>query len=457
MPEQQPSASPGLVAPRRELGLGDAVAIVVGIVVGSGIYETTPRIAACVSNEAWLFGCWTAGALFALVGALGYAELATAFPHSGGDYVYLSRAFGRPVGFLFAWAQLWIVRPGSIGMIGFVYGRYADTLLPLGPGSPGLHAASAIIGLSAIHLLGVRQGKWVQNLFTAAKVLGLATVFAVGFACGPATLAAAPPAPAASSNLALAMIFVLFTYSGWNEMAYVAAEVREPSRNIARALVLGTLAVAAIYLAANWAFLRALGFAGLQSSRAVASDVAALGLGDRGAQFVAILVCISALGAIHGMLFTGARIFYALGREHRWYAPLGRWSPRFQTPVTAIVAQAGITLALVIGFGSPRTGGADGFGRLTNFTTPVFWLGLFGSSLALPWLRLREPDLPRPFRAPWFPLTSALFIGGAGYMLYASGRYAIENRSTEAFWAIGVMTLGLLLATRERGPRNACG
>ena len=202
-----------------------------------------------------------------MIGALCYAELATAYPHEGGDYVYLTRAFGRSVGFLFAWCQLWIVRPGSIGAMAYAFAEYANRIWPRAQASSRpyvlvAYAAGSIVVLTAVNILGVREGKWTQNVLTIAKVLGLAAIVAVGFTY------AAPPrhaATAASSsdfalaNVGLAMIFVLFTYGGWNEMAYVGAEVKEPRKNILRALLVGTLAVTAIYVLVNLAFLHALG------------------------------------------------------------------------------------------------------------------------------------------------------------------------------------------------------
>ena len=180
----------GVALPERRLSLVDSTAMIVGIIIGSGLFETSPVIAANVPTASWLIGGWLLGALFALVGSLCYAELATAYPADGGDYVYLSRAFGRPVGFLFAWAQLWVIRPGSIGAMAYVFGRYATELYPLGVHSFTLYAAGAVLVISAINILGVREGKWTQNLLTAAKVLGLSIVVIVGL-----THSAPPAAP----------------------------------------------------------------------------------------------------------------------------------------------------------------------------------------------------------------------------------------------------------------------
>ena len=263
-------------------------------------------------------GVWVLGGLLALVGAFCYAELATAYPRDGGDYLYLTRGLGRKTGFLFAWAQFWIVRPGNIGALAYVFADYANRLWPLGQGKPALvaYAAASVVVLTGINVLGVREGKWTQNLLTAVKVLGLAAVVVAGFCF------AAPAAPTkvhalpAETNLYLAMIFVMFAYGGWAEMAFVAAEVRNPQKNILRALLLGTAAVTLIYVLINLAFLHALGLAGMQE-KGVAAKVMPIAMGPWGQRLISLLICISALGAINGTIFTGC------GFTMRWGPSIG--------------------------------------------------------------------------------------------------------------------------------------
>jgi len=441
-------------APRRELTLFDSACIIVGIIIGSGIYETTPLIAQNVPGVGWLLAVWLLGGLLSLVGGLCYAELATAYPKEGGDYVYLTRAFGRMPGFLFAWSQLWVVRPGSIGAMAYVFGRYANQLWPLG-GAESDHlarmayAAAAVTLLSAVNVLGVREGKWTQNLLTTIKVVGLLVVCVAGFWFG-STDPLRPPVAAegpGTAGLALAMILVLYTYGGWNEMAYVGAEVCRPEKNILRALLLGIVGVTAIYLAVTGAFLWALGFSGTAASGAVAADVLRQAVGPWGARLISLLICLSALGAINGQIFTGARIYYAMGTEHRLFARLGQWNRWFGTPAWSLAMQAGITLALVIGFGLWAEGA---FQAMVEFTTPIFW-GFFllvGVSLFV--LRRREPDVPRPYRVPLYPLTPAVFCLSSLTMLYASIRYAIEQSSFEAAWAVGLLLIGAVFALFDR-------
>jgi amino acid transporter len=287
----------------------------------------------------------------------------------------------------------------------------------------------------------------MQNLLTAAKYLGLAAVCAAGlFLCGsPSAHAAAlseNPAGGGLTGFGQAMIFVLFTYGGWHEMAYVGAEVRNPRKNMFRALVLGTFAVVLIYVAANFAFLRALGFEGMRASKDMAGDVLNLAFGEWGRWTIRWLIIVTALGAIQGILFTGARIYYAMGEDYPLYAWLGRWNGRHGTPVYAMLLQSAIALALVVGFGLTR----HGFTALVNFTTPVFWIFFCLVAIAAIVLRYRQPELERPFRIPFFPVLPSIFCLSCLFMIYASFAWAIDQRSYEAFWSIGLMVSGIALS-----------
>jgi basic amino acid/polyamine antiporter, APA family len=420
-------------APQRRLTLFDCVCIIVGIIIGAGIFETTPKVAGSVAGPGWLILAWLLGGLVSLVGALCYAELATAYPRDGGDYVFLTRAFGRRTGLLFAWASFWIVRPGNIGAMAYIFARYAGRLWPIGTGGfdPTIYAAGAVVPLTLLNVAGVRPGKWTQNTLTAAKVLGLLAVVLAGFLTQAPDATATRSVPGAG-DFGFAMILVLFTFGGWNEMAYVAAEVRRPETNILRALVLGTAVVTGVYLLVNLAAVAALGFHGLRGAPAFAADVV-------GTRVIGLLVCVSCLGAINGMIFTGARIFYAVGTEHRLCRWLGYWHPRLGTPARALMLQAVVTLGLMVGFGLYP----DGFDRLVVFTGPMFWLFLLMTGVALFVLRIREPATPRPYRVLLYPWTPALFCLSTAYMLYASVSYAWQQRYVEGFWAAAVMVVGL--------------
>ncbi len=427
--------------PRRELGLWDAVSVIVGIVIGAGIYETPPLVFASVSGPAELFGVWMLGGVLSLVGACCYAELASTYPHSGGDYVYLTRAFTPLVGFLFGWAQLAVIMTGSIGMMAYVFADYGSALWGLSPGSGALLAASAVLLLTACNLGGVALGKAAQNALSLLKLFGLLAVVV----CGLAFASQAPLSPRTSSatpSLGLAMILVLYTFGGWNDAAYVAAEVHSPRRNLPRALLLGTLLITVVYLLINAAFLVGLGFDGARGSRAIAVDLLRSRFGDGGATLISILVMISALSAVNALIFTGSRIHATLGRDHHALALLGRWHPRFGSPLWSLLAQMVITLALIatvgtrggrnavdyalgaLGLAPAEWAGHGGFDSLLRCTAPVFWLFFLLTGLSLFVLRLREPARRRPFRVPLYPLLPLVFCATCAAMLYSAIAYA---------------------------------
>jgi basic amino acid/polyamine antiporter, APA family len=430
------------------LGLFDAVSIIVGIVIGAAIYKSPQLIMNSVTSPAWGLGAWALGGALSLIGALCYAELASTYPHLGGDYVYLSRAFGRWCGFLFGWAQLAVILPASIGSMAFVFGDYAagvwsppGTVFPHA-GWVAILAAAAVAVLSLTNILGVVLGKWTQNLLSLLKVIGLGAIVVVGFKHGQADVLAGSTPAGAATSFGTAMIFVLYAYGGWNDTAYVAADVRN-RRNIIRALLLGTGLITVIYLAVNVAYLRALGFDGMRASGTVAAEVGRLALGADGSRAISVLVMVSALGAINGLIFTGSRVYAALGAENSIFALVGRWSPRFGSPAWAMLIQAGTTLAMIgvvgtqfgrdafdaglkgLGLAAVPWGRYfGGFETLVSGTAPVFWGFFLLSGLSLFALRQRDPDIERPFRVPIFPLLPLIFCGTCAYMLYSAIDYA---------------------------------
>jgi amino acid transporter len=443
-----------MTTPRRQLTMFDATCIIVGIIIGAGIYKTSPLIAGMVGSPLNLIGAWILGGVIALLGALCYAELTTSYPEEGGDYIFLTRAFGRQAGFLFAWSEYWIVRPGNVGMMGFVFAAFAQRLVPLRLGH-GEHvdqlvnASVAIVVLTVLNILGVKTGKSTQNLLTTVKVVGLLAVVAVGLFVAPPAAAVSPVEPA--SNFRLAMILVLFTYGGWNEVSYVAAELKHPERDLYRSLLIGIAVVTFVYVTVNLAFLRVLGMPGIAASQAVAADVLTPNFGDLGGRLINVLVCVSSLGAINGMLFTGSRIYYAVGNDHPLIGWLGRWSGQFDSPVRALGLQAAITVSLVVGFGRYE----QGFERLTNFTTPVYWFFAFMVGVSLLMLRVREPDRKRPHPTPWYPWIPLFFCLTCAVLCESSFIYALSHGGWEALIASGLMLEGVavtILYGRQSAP-----
>lgn len=408
--------------PKPVLSLLDSTCLIVGIIIGAGIYQMAPAIASGAGSPLGLLGLWLLGGLLSLCGALCYAELATAYPREGGDYVYLSRAYGSWAGFLFGWAQLTVIRPGDIAVMAFAFALYAREIFDLWAAAWGWspeaslkgYAAVAVVVLTGINVLGVQAGKWTQNLLTLAKALGLLAVAGAALAAGRAR-PGTEPGVEASIPWTLALIFVLFTYGGWNEMAYVAAEVKDAGRNIVRAMVLGMGAVTGLYLLVNAAFLYTLGFGGLVASEAVAVDVVRAVWPEKAAVLVGLLICISALGAVNGLVLTGARISYALGADYRLFRWLGQWHPRWGTPAAALVVQGVLALGLILVLGD--------FVRTVLYTAAAVYGFYLASTLAVWVLRLKEPEIPRPYRTWGYPWTPWLFAAVCGYLIYSAVQY----------------------------------
>ena len=445
----------GRGAPVPTLTLKDAVAITVGIVVGAGIFRTPSLVAANAGSESTVLLIWLAGGLVTLAGALCYAELATTYPHAGGDYHYLTRAYGRPLAFLYAWSRITVVQTGSVALLAFVVGDYTSQLLSLGPYSSSIYAALVVVALTGLNVAGVRQGSGAQNWLTAVEVLSLILVIIAGlaFAGSDGSVVAAAPAQSApaqgapETSLGLALVFVLLTYGGWNEAVYVSAEVNNPRRNIARALLISIVLITALYLLVNWAFLRGLGLQGLAASDAAAADLMRRAVGEGGARFVSLLVAVSALTSANATIITGARTNYALGRDFRLFDYLGRWHERAQTPTNALLVQGVISLALVFAGSFAR----EGFSAMVEYTAPVFWLFFFLAGLSLIVLRTREPESERAFRVPLYPLTPILFCMACLYMLQSSLTYA----GAGAFAGVLVLLAGIpvLFFARQRERR----
>jgi amino acid transporter len=423
--------------------------MMVGIVIGVGIYESPPRVAANVSDPTALLLAWALGGVLAFIGALCYAELATAYPRSGGDYVYLSRAYGSWVGFLYGWAELLVIRTGSIAAMSFVFSDYMTRIAPLGPRSSVVYAVCIVGLLSLVNVRGVREGTWTQNALTVSKVLGLSMIVLIGV-FSVLTPGSSPSAsPISSGSFPLAMIFVLWTYGGWHENAYIAAEVKEPQRNIPRSLLFGTGLVTLMYLAINWAFLRGLGFQQVRASQAVAADVLSLSFGSAGAHLMVILVAVSALGAVNGQIFTGARISYALGQDHRVLSRLGTWSERFGTPTWALITQALITMTLIVTIGS-----RDGFEALVKYTAAVFWFFFLLTGVSLFILRWKDREQARPYLVIGYPLTPLVFCMSSAYMLYGSLSYAPQESLLGAVIVLVGLPLYWLSSGKNRERRT---
>jgi amino acid transporter len=441
--------------PRPTLSVFDAVSMIVGIVIGVGIFKAPAIVAGNVSGETAFMLLWAVGGLISLVGALCYAELGSSHPNAGGEYYFLSKAYGSWLGFLFAWARMTVIQTGAIAAIAFVFGDYASTLLPLGAKSSAIYAALAVATITALNVAGTSQSKWVQNVLTTALALAVLAVVIGGLTAAPAAPAAVPaPATGGPWFSGLALIFVLLTYGGWNEAAYLTAEMRDTRRNIVRALVIGILVITVLYLLLNLAYLRVLGLSGMQASKAVASDLMRASWGEGGAWLLGIVVVSAALSTLNATVFTGARTNYALGRDYVIFRALGRWSDNASAPVNALLLQGAISLALV-GLASFTP---DGFQTMVGYTAPAFWLFFLLTGISLFLLRRHPPANADPFRVPFYPVTPLLFAGACAWMLYSSFNYAmsLDPGSIGAMVGIAMLASGVpvLMWARRRATEG---
>jgi len=412
--ESAPPA-PGMPATRtlaRQLGVWSAIAIVVGSMIGSGIFRVPSATAAQVGTPGGMMLVWVAGGLVALCGALTIAELAALYPRAGGIYVYLNEAYGPLPAFLVGWLFL-VIAPASIGAVALVFAEYLGRLFPVLRDQTRLTAAAAVMLVAAWNYRSLRFGAAVQNLSSASKVLAILGLTAAAFLSGHtgegAWLGLSELAPESWAGFGLGLVTVLWAYNGWQDATYVGGEVRDPGRNLPRALTIGTLIVTGVYLAVNAAYLAVLPMDAIARSPLVAADVAVRLFGEIGNALIAALVCVSTFGTMNGGTMCYPRIFYAMAEDRLFFRGIAAVHPRYGTPHAAIA----LTAALAICFLWVRT-----FEQLIE----IFILGVLPfwalGAAAVIVLRRRRPDVRRPYRTPGYPFVPILFIvATAGLLL----------------------------------------
>jgi amino acid transporter len=431
-----------------EMSVLHGVAFIVGIVVGIGIFKSPQEVAQNLANAPVFIALWIAGGLITLIGALVYAELGSAYPSGGGEYRFLFHALGRPVALLFAWARLSVLQTGIIAAVAFVFGDYAQKLVPLGPQGPAIHALLALLVLTVVNLFGAPQGRRFQLLLTGMSVTAIIAVVGAGLLHVPTHGSLTPDPPAGGAALGLALIFVLFTYGGWSEAAYLSGDMRDNRRNVMRALVIATGIITLIYVLMNLAYLNVLGLDGVRNSSTVGADAVREVVGVHGELALALLICCAALGALNASLFTGARLYRAVGNDLPVLQRLGLGTTRRGNPTTAFVVQGVVAMAL-IGFGAMTR---DGFRAMVHYTAPVFWLFLLLVGISFFVLRYRDPGRERPFRVPFYPLTPALHCLICAFLLYSSLAYT----GLGALVGLTVLLIGIpivwLAVPRQQAP-----
>ena len=424
---------------KRTLGLHDVIGIIVGIIIGSAIFRTPSDIAGLLGSGYWIIAIWVIGGLFSFIGGLCYAELASAYPKEGGDYFFLQHTYGRWAGFLYAWGRLWVIHSGNIAMMASIAGIYGALLFPF-PHAEKILAILAIILFTIINCLGLRLGKWTENVLAAAQVIGLAAVIIVGFffssAIGHTEISQASTATTlpAWGSFFLAFIFVQLAYGGWSDCAFVAAEVKQPEKNIFRALMIGIAIVVAVYCLVNMAVLFALGPQGMASSKAVMTTVMEGSLGTLGGNFISLIIVICALASVNGMILVGGRIYHPFGKDHTLFRFLGQWNENASVPLAAFIMQGIVAIVLLM---------SGTFEKLVIFTSSAHWFFMTFVGISLIILRFREADVPRPYRVPLFPILPLLYILVCCMLLYSSFSYAKSITPYGAWIGFGLVFSGL--------------
>ena len=429
-------------SPQRLLSPLGAVAIIVGIVIGAGIFKTPSIVADITGDVGWALTIWIGGALISLAGALCYAELATLYPHAGGDYHFLTKAYGKNISFLYGWAKAMVINTGSIALLAFVFGDYMTKVIPLGSQSVIYWAVVIVVVLTIVNLIGIQASARIQTALTVLEVSGLIAIIIAGFGLFTAPLPPVINPPLFSSTpqlgmLGLGMVFVLLTFGGWNESAYISAELKGTPQTIVRVIVLSILIISIIYLLTNMALINGLGLKQLANSKAASADLLGLAFGPIGEKLLGLFVAIASLTSINATMIVGARTNFAMGED--WYGlrKMAHWEPSRGTPNFAYLVQGFISLALV-SFGALQS---DGFEAMVEFTAPVFWSFLFLVGISLFILRAKDRQT-RIFSVPLYPITPLIFCIACAYLAYSSFSYAHSKGAVMI--SLYVMLAGLL-------------
>jgi len=385
----------------RDLGVIDATAIVVGIVIGSGIFVLPNLIARSLPSPSAILAVWIVSGVLSFFGALAYAELGAMMPRTGGQYAFLSEAYGPLWAFVSAWTFMLAVMAGGSAWLAVTFSIYAGYFAPLTPVLNKAVAVALIAAVSAVNYAGVREGARVQRIFTGLKIAGLLVLIGAAFLAPVSTPSAPRPAPISTMHFGAAMAACLMAYNGWSYVSFVAGEVKEPQRNLLRSLVAGMAVVAALYIFANAGYLRVMSISEISLSSRVGADLATRTLGRTGGTFVALTVLLSIVGAVNGCVLTAARIPFAQARDGLFFARFAAIHPRFATPASAIV-WGGIWTSILVLTGSYET--------LYSYSIVAAWIFYTMTVVAVFVLRRRMPEAVRPYRMWGYPYTLWIFV-----------------------------------------------
>jgi basic amino acid/polyamine antiporter, APA family len=415
----------------RTLGLLDALSIVIGIVIGGGIFLVPNLIAQNVTSVTGILGIWVFAGVVSFFGALGCAELGAAMPATGGQYVFLREAYGPLAGFLCGWTNFLIARGAQSAWLAVVLAIYISYFHPFGAVASKAIAVGGIAVFTWVNYRGVSLGALVQKSFTLAKLVGIliivASAFLFGHGAGAPVTAAAP---ITLSSFGVALIACLLAYDGWVQMSFVAGEIKNPGRNILFALGFGIAAVMAVYLLANMAYLRVLSVGEIAASAHVGADAAERVLGPVGGTLVSVIILLSIIGALNGAVLTCPRVYFAQAQDGLFFARFAEVHPKYETPGFAILAQ-GVWASVLIISGS--------YEALIDYAMFAIWLSYVFMIAGVMVLRRTQPDLPRPYRMWGYPVTPLLFLGIALWFL---GNMLV-TRPAPSFAALGLVAAGV--------------
>jgi basic amino acid/polyamine antiporter, APA family len=439
---------------KRQIGLYAATAITVGNIIGSGIFRSPHSVAQELTGFTPVILAWVLGGVLSICGSLVLTELAVRHPRTGGLYVFIREGFGDAWAFTFGWANLWVIKPTVIASITSVFALYLCQVLHWGKPAEFPVGAAAILVLTFVNWLGVRQGAGTQSLFTTLKVIGIAGLCVAAFTLPPSfpatAVEAAPRVPDTSflQALALAMISVLFAYDGWTDSTYVAGEVVNPRRTMPIAIVWGTWLVIAVYVFTNVAYFHVLGAGGVAQYEAVGSETIRRLLGGSGAAALAVLVAVSTFGTTNGAILTGPRVTQAMAADGLLWKPLARLDPARGTPGLALWVQ-GVLSCVWLWF-------ASGFEDVSGWFVTTSWLfyALTTASLFIQRRREARGEIPVPsYRTPLYPLTPVLFVLATGLIIFSD----LRDSGWKAWAGVGIAALGFPVYAiwKGRRPRSA--
>jgi len=434
----------------RTLGFTDLVLIVIGTVIGSGIFIVPATV---LTQSQGTLGTamlvWLIAGILSLLGALTYGELGAANPDAGGLYVYIRDAFGPLLAFLYGWTTFFVISTGSVATLAVAFTGYLGQFMTVSPVMAKVIAVLVIVVIAAVNVRGTRQGANVQNWSTGLKTLAIVGMSIALLAAGrgfSGDLQVWPSSatPSLLSGVGLAMIGVLWAYEGWQYVTFSAGEARDPQRTFPRALVIGTSVLIAIYLLANFAYIAALGPAGVMASKRVAADSVAALFGPAAGKLIAAVILVSMFSAANGIILTAPRLFFSMARDGVFFQKLAEVHPRFRTPAFAIMA--GSAWAAVLA--------ASGtFEQLLTYVVFSGWIFYGLGAMSIFVYRRRAPDMPRPFRVPGYPITPVLFVAASAAIVLNT----LFTQPGRALVGLAVVLAGVpaYIVWRRRGGRNA--